>query len=395
MARIRKNEEGVEIEQEAMPDEELDENIEDDIDGIEGTVDMPFVPERVTPEYYLSSGLTVLNLACTNNPDCFIEKGTYLLMPGESEGGKSMLATQLLAEAANNPNFDGYELVYDDAEHGCCFDIKQMFGSKLAARIRAPRYDKSDNPMYSNTVEDFFFNVDDLQDAKKPFVYILDSMDGLTSSASDAKFEENKEQRRADLEKGKEDTVLTQGFGDAKAKFISQSLRRVVNRLKDTNSILVIICQIRENITGYGPKYTRSGGRALKFYAHQEIWLFKGKVLTRTLDKKERTYGNISRAEIHKNRITGMKSCVEFPVLIGTGISDADSCLDWLVDEGKITKPSRSNGLFDYPALGLNLNREAMIAKMEDDFEPFKKNIADTWYAILAAISTNRKKKYE
>lgn len=353
-----------------------------------------WVPERVTPEHYLSSGLTILNLACTNSPDCFIERGTYTLLVGHSSAGKSMLATQLLAEAANNPHFKDYELVYDDAEHGNLFDVRTMFGDKLADRIRPPREDEAKRPIYSAQVEDFFFNVDNLQDAKKPFVYILDSMDSLTSSQSDDKFEENKEERRKALEKG-EDVKLTQGMGDGKAKFISQNLRRIVNRLSDTDSILVIICQVRENISGYGAKYVRAGGQALKFFAHQELWMYNIRNLTRTIDKKERQYGNISRADILKNRITGMKQNVEFPILMNVGISDMDCCLDWLVDEGKIIKPARSNGLYEYPDLNLKLNREAMIAKMEEDFEPFKQNIADTWYAILKAISTNRKRKYQ
>lgn len=357
--------------------------------------DSLFAPKRVSPENYLSSGLTLLNLATTNNPDCFIEKGTYDLFVGQSGAGKSMLATQILAEAANNPNFDGYELIYDDVEHGCLFDIEQMFGKKLAKRLRAPRQDESGTPICSSTVEDFFFNIDDFQDAKKPFVYVLDSMDSLTSSSSDVKFEENKDQRRADLEKGKETSQLTQGYGDGKAKQISGNLRRVVKRLPDTGSILIIICQVRENITGYGPKYVRSGGQALKFFAHEEYWLYNLKMLTRTMDKKERQYGHLAKISLEKNRITGMKSTVKFPILIGAGIADADSCLDWLAEEGRVVRPSRSNGLWEYPALGLKLNREAMISAMEEDFAPFKKDITETWNAILHAISCTRKRKYE
>lgn len=354
-----------------------------------------FAPERVNPTNYLSSGLTILNLATTNHPDCFIEKGTYDLFVGQSGAGKSFLATQILAEAANNPNFDGYELIYDDVEHGCLFDIEAMFGKKLASRIRAPRIDESGLPICSSTVEDFFFAVDDFQDAHKPFVYILDSMDSLTSSSSDVKFEENKTQRRSDLDKGKETSQLTQGYGDGKAKQISGNLRRVVKRLPDTGSILIIICQVRENITGYGPKFVRSGGQALKFFCHEEYWLYNTRNLVRTLDKKERVYGHQAKIVLEKNRITGIKTAVEFPILLGAGISDPDSCLDWLCEEGRVIRPARSNGLYRYPALGLELNRDAMIAKMEDDFEPFKRDITDTWNNILNAISCKRKRKYE
>lgn len=354
-----------------------------------------FTPERVNPKNYVSSGLTLLNLATTNDPECFIEKGTYDLLVGQSGAGKSFLATQILAEAANNPNFEDYTLIYDDVEHGCLFDIRQMFGNKLADRMRPPRLDESGMPQCSSSVEDFFAFVDEWQQTKKPFIYILDSMDSLTSSQSDVKFDENNEQRRKDLASGKTTSVLTQGYGDGKAKYISGNLRRVVNRLPETGSILIIISQVRDNITGYGAKYVRSGGQALKFYAHEEFWLYVNKPLSRTIDKKERNYGTLSRIELVKNRITGIKSSVEFPVLVGAGISNVDSCLDWLCEEGKVIRPARSNGVYEVPDLGIKLNREALLRKMEDDFSIFQDLISKTWYDILNTISSKRKRKYE
>ena len=99
--------------------------------------------------------------------------------------------------------------------------------------------------------------------------------------------------------------------------------------------------------------------------------------------------------ELVKNRITGMKSSVEVPILIGAGIADADACLDWLCEEGRVTRPARSNGLYDYPALSLKLNRDQMIAKMEEEFAPFKTDVTETWNSILQAISCTRKRKYE
>jgi len=357
-------------------------------------IDAPnWVPERVNPENYLSSGLTLLNLAATNDPDCFMEKGSYLWLAGIPGAGKSMLAMQLLAEAANNPNFDGYDLIYDDAEHGSLFDVPKMFGHKLANRIKPPAVDKTGRPVYSAQVEDFYFLLDDYQDAKKPFVYVLDSMDSLTSSASDDKFDENKDDRRAALEKGK-DVKLTQGMGDGKAKVNSQNLRRVVNRLAENGSILVIISQLRDNITGYGDKFIPSGGKALKYYSHIEAWFTLGATLKRVIDGKERKFGQTSTVTIKRNRITGMKPSVDFPILAGYGISDMDSCLNWLCEEDRVVVPARITGLYKYPALGLELSRENMLREMENNFEPFKKDIVDTWYAILASISSNRKKKY-
>ena len=188
---------------------------------------------------------------------------------------------------------------------------------------------------------------------------------------------------------------MTQGYGDGKAKQISGNLRRVVSRLRDTGSILIILSQVRDNITGMGARYTRSGGQALKFFAHGEFWFYAESDLKRIVDKKERKYGQQTRVSIQKNRITGIKSDVRFPILIGAGISDPDSCIDWLIEEGQIIKPTRSNGLYEYPALGLKMNREELVRAMEDDFEPFKAEIVKTWNNILQAVSCTRKRKYE
>ena len=380
-------------------DEPVDEPVEEVVqeeETQEETGDVnPVAPERVSPEMYLSSGITMLNLATTNHPDCFVERGTYILFVGQSGAGKSYVATQLLAEAANNPLFDDYELIYDDVEHGQFFDIPRMFGNKLAHRLRAPHEDESGMPIYSSTVEDFFFSVDDFQNAHKPFIYVLDSMDSLTSSVADTKFVENKEQRRKDLEKGKEVSSLTQGYGDGKAKQISGNLRRVVSRLRDTGSILIILSQVRDNITGMGARYTRSGGQALKFFAHGEFWFYTEGDLKRVVDKKERKYGQMTRVSIQKNRITGIKNDIRFPILLGAGISDPDSCIDWLIEEGQIIKPLRSNGLYEFPARNIKLNRTDLIRSMEDNFEPYKCEIVKTWNNILQAVSCVRKRKYE
>jgi len=280
-----------------------------------------------------------------------------------------------------------------------------MYGNKLADRIRPPKWEtvededdpkkKTKLPVYSSAIEDFYFNVDALQKKKKPFIYILDSMDSLTSTQADQYFEENIKQRETQFEKGKEEK-LKQGMGDGKAKYNSQHLRKIVYKLRETGSILIILCQLRENFDEYGEKWVRAGGRALKFYAHQELWLFHNnkKALKRTINGNEYTYGTTTKADIRKNRITGMRPDVEFQILTGAGISDVDTCLDWLVTEKRVTPPPKGGKAYTYDKMNLSCSREKFIAEMENNFEPFKEEISRTWYQILKAISSTRRKKY-
>lgn len=350
---------------------------------------------KVNPDEYLSSGITLLNLAATNHPDCFVKKGTYCLLVGESSAGKSYLATQLLAEAAANPAFDDYLLIYDDCENGNLFDIQELFGSKLASRLRAPDMTDDGMPINSASVEDFFGHVDDLISNGKKFIYVLDSMDSLTSSVSDMRFDANKEQRQKDLAKGKYTSDLSMGYGDGKAKVISSDLRRVVRRLTDSDSILIIISQVRQNITGYGPKYVRSGGMALTFYCGVEVTILNGGDIKKTVGGRERVLGHKTKATITKNRNTGLKTTIEFPILLGTGISDIDSVIDWLASEGEIIAPSRSNGLWEYPKFGLKLNKDALALELEERLPEVKEAVGERWNSVIQSVMTVRKRRYE
>ncbi len=38
-------------------------------------VEVPWIPSRVKPEFYLSTGITILNLSLTNTPECGLEQG--------------------------------------------------------------------------------------------------------------------------------------------------------------------------------------------------------------------------------------------------------------------------------------------------------------------------------
>ena len=324
-----------------------------------------------------------------------MKKGTYCLLVGESSAGKSYLATQLLAEAAANPSFDDYELIIDDCENGNLFDIEELFGSKLAHRLRAPEYDDAGVPVNSASVEDFFGHVDDLITSGKKFVYVLDSMDSLTSSVSDMRFEENKEKRQNDLAKGKFTSDLSMGYGDGKAKIISSDLRRVVRRLTDSDSILIIISQVRQNISGYGPKYVRSGGMALTFYCGVEVTILNAGDIKKRVGGKDRILGHKTKATITKNRNTGLKTSIEFPILLGTGISDIDSVIDWLASEGEIIEPSRSNGLWEYPKFGLKMNKDALAMALEERLPEVKEAVTERWNSVIQSVMTVRKRRYE
>lgn len=336
---------------------------------------------------YLSTGCAMLNVAITGKPFGGISKGKYLFVVGDSASGKTFLVIQLLAEAANNEFFNDYNLIYDNVEDGALMDMQKFFGAKLTARLRPPKPD-TESP-YSETIEDFYYNLDDAM-KEGPCIYILDSMDALSSNDEEKKFKANKKARN----KGEE---TTGSYGDGKAKKNSSMLRRCMGRLKATGSILVIVNQTRDNIGG-GPfmfeKKTRSGGHALKFYAHAEIWLSIKERLKKDVRGKKRTIGVRTTIKVKKNRYTGRESTVYVPIYYSSGFDDTGSCVEFLIEEkhwvGNKTKVKAPEFDFDGKI-------EALIQHIEENdlTQDLHALVSTVWNEIEESKQVKRKARYE
>src|SRR5690606_33915961 len=101
-----------------------------------------------------------------------------------------------LAEACRNKHFDNYRLIHDDVEGGALMNIRRFFGKALEERLEPPSRDEQGDPIYSSSVEQFYYLLDDAFKMGQPFVYVLDSMDSLTSDAEEEKFDKKKEAHR-------------------------------------------------------------------------------------------------------------------------------------------------------------------------------------------------------
>lgn len=345
----------------------------------------------ITPADYLSLGSTMANLASTGKPSGGLLKGKYYLLVGDSSSGKTWTSLTCLAEAAINRHFDNYTFVYDNNEGGALMDFEHYFGAAMEARVRPPARDDRKMPKYSHTVEQFYFNLDTwVQWARKTgksFIYILDSENGLTSEAQQDKFQEMKKAN----EEGKE---IAGSYGDGKAKFHSQNLPRVVADLEEVGAILIIVSQTRDNISGFGfEKKTRSGGRALKFYATVEIWTAVKEKIKARVKGKDRTVGVLVEMKFKKNRHNGRDRTVHVPIYYQLGFDDLGSCVDYLVEE-KHWK--RADGGYHAPEFDFTGDREAIVKHVEENnLEKELQGICgEVWAGIEAACRIDRKNRY-
>ena len=327
----------------------------------------------------IPSGSKMLNLACSDNINGAFAVGKIVNIIGDSSSGKTLLALSMLSEIANRKEFDDYELILDDAENALTFNIKELFGAALDERIRLD--------VKSNTIEDLYGNVLRSISDEAPFIYVLDSLDSISA---DAEVERSKEY---ETDKGKK----SGSFKTEKPRMVSEMLRVVKGKINDTKSLIVIISQTRDNL-GFGAIFTpkvRSGGKALKFYSSHEIWLAVGK-------KKKRSdleIGADVMGKVNKNKLTGKKREVTFPIYYDYGIDDVASCIDFLLERkvwNKVPKTKdspagiSSNDIFPIMRLTKLINTIERENKEQEVFDLAH----EAWWDRENSVKLKRKKKF-
>ena len=340
--------------------------------------------KKLTVKDFLSTGSTLLNLACTGFPDRGFAKGRYYFVVGDTISGKTWLALTCLAEATLNPNFKDYRFIYDNVEDGALMSIKRFFGKEVFHRMEWPGKHCSFN------IEEFYYHMDDALKDGRPFIYILDSMDSLSSEAEMKKFNNTKKAYR----KG---TQTTGSMGDGKAKVNSSMLRRVIGRaLLKSGSILIIINQTRDkmNALPFQSKKTSSGGHALHFYACIELLPSVAGQIKKTVRKKKRQQGIYCRIRVKKNRITGRDRTVTIPIYHSFGIDDIGCCVDYLINESQWKKKGKE---IKAKGLGIKGTRAEIIRKIEkrELEKDLRELVSDVWNEIEEACVIRRKKRYE
>ncbi len=329
---------------------------------------------------YISTGCTLLNLAISDKYNGGFATGTIVNPAGYSHTGKSLLALTALAEAANDPQFDEYELHLQDTENGALFDLVKHFGTKLQNRLIKHN---------DNSMEAFYARITKMTDEGIPFFYILDSFDGLTCQQDN---DRKKEIQKA-VESGK-DVTMTQY--PLKARFTHELSRTIASSIANTGSIIVNISQAKEkmNATMFEDKKVRSGGSALDYYSHLVFWLIKGK--TDKQNKGNATYrvGHDVRIDVTKNRITGKSRIITLYVNDSYGIDDITSNINYLESQGVLQKSGRSYIIEEWDFKGV---KDTLISFIEDNNkeEELAKMVEKEWLNVEESLTKTRKKRYE
>lgn len=239
-------------------------------------------------------------------------------------GDKSTGKTLLCIEAAANfiVKYPKGRIRYREAE--AAFD--QSYAKALGMPI-----ERVDFGMPLETVEDMFEDLANIiEKARGPELYICDSLDALTDRA----------EMERDMDKG--------SYGAEKAKKLSQLFRRQVRALEQKKITVIIVSQIRDKMNAmFGRKVTRTGGRALDFYASHVLFLAHIGRVVRTIRKQKRAVAIKVKGLVDKNKVGLPFREAEFKIRFGFGIDDAESCLTFLKNTGGL-KDIRVKNVDDY-----------------------------------------------
>lgn len=228
---------------------------------------------------------------------------------GDKSTGKTLLCIEAMTNFAIKYPMKGRQgrIRYRETE--------AAFNEKYAEALGLPlnRVDfGGDAPM--ETVEDLFEELEHrCKIAKHPELMIVDSLDALSS--------------RAERERG----IDEGSYGGEKAKKMSELFRRQAAAMADKNITMIIVSQVRDKINvKFGRKWTRSGGRALDFYASQVPVLAQIGKVPRTIGGITRTIGIQIKAILDKNKVGLAFREAEFDIMFGFGIDDFKSCMEFL-----------------------------------------------------------------
>lgn len=264
----------------------------------------PTVPQSDVT--FISSGCKVLDLALGGG----WAEGRVANIVGDKSTGKTLLCIEAAANFVKK--YPKGKVRYREAE--------SAFDESYASALGFPM-DNVDFGEPVDTIEDVFEDLNKVADkAKAPELYILDSLDALSDRAEMAR----------DMDEGT--------YGTGKAKQLSQLFRRVVRKLEDKQITFIVVSQVRDNIgaTFMQKKTTRSGGRALDFYASQVVFLAQLGQLKRTINGMTRSTGVSIRAKLEKNKIGLPFRQAEFDIMFSYGIDDLAASIKFLEEAKRL-----------------------------------------------------------
>lgn len=247
----------------------------------------------------ISTGSLTLDLALGVGG---LPRGRVVEIYGPESSGKTTLTLHVIAEAQKT----GGTCAFVDAEHA----MDPVYAKKLGVN--------TDDLLVSqpDTGEQALEICDMLIRSSAVDVIVIDSVAALTP--------------KAEIEGEMGDSHV-----GLQARLMSQALRKMTANIKNSNTLVVFINQIRSKIgVMFGSPETTTGGNALKFYASVRLDIRR----IGQIKEGDQVQGNQTRVKVLKNKVAPPFRQAEFQILYNQGINRVGEILDFGVAQGLIDK---------------------------------------------------------
>lgn len=267
-----------------------------------------------------------------------LPKGRIVEIYGPEASGKTTLAMHAIAQAQKN----GGICAFIDAEHALDSSYAARLGIDVDNLIIS-------QPDYGEQALDI---AEMLVRSGAVDVIVIDSVAALVP--------------KAELEGDMGDVHM-----GLQARLMSQALRKLTPVVHKSNTVLVFINQVRQNIGAmpFAPKETTTGGKALKFYASVRLDVRK----IASLKKSDVHIGNRVAVKVVKNKVAPPFKRVELDLLFGEGISYELDLLDACLHFNIIKK---SGAWFSLDSNNIAQGREQALQYLKTN-----KDVSDAVYS--------------
>ncbi len=228
--------------------------------------------------------------------------GRVVEIYGPESSGKTTLCLQVMAEAQKA----GKSVAIIDAEHA----LDPQYAEKLGVDLDSLVVSQPDTGEQALEIADMLVRSGSMD------VIVIDSVAALVP--------------KAEIEGEMGDSHV-----GLQARLMSQALRKLTGNIKQTNTLVIFINQIRMKIgVMFGNPETTTGGNALKFYASVRLDIRR----IGAVKEGEEVIGNETRVKVVKNKVSPPFKQAEFQILYGKGIYHMGEVIDLGVKQGLIDK---------------------------------------------------------
>ncbi len=256
-----------------------------------------------------------------------IPRGRVVEIYGPESSGKTTLALHVVAEAQKL----GGTAAFIDAEHA----LDVYYAERLGVNVDDLLVSQPDYGEQALEIAEILIRSGSVD------VIVVDSVAALTPKAE-----------------------IEGNIGDShvglQARMMSQTMRKLTAILKQTNTTIIFINQIRMKIgVMFGNPETTTGGNALKFYASMRIDIRR---MTQIKDGQE-VIGNRTKVKMVKNKVAPPFKVAEFDIVYGEGISRVGDILDLAVEQDIVEK---SGAWYSYNGERVGQGRENAKAFLKE-----------------------------